>query len=154
MTNFLGVQVRTSPIKAVSPRHHQAGFTLLELMIVVAIMAILAGLAYNSYQSSIIKSRRKAATACMQEAAQFIERYYTTNLTYVGVVVPNLTCQTDLSEFYTISTAAAPTAKAYTLRAVPKLVQASKDTMCATLTINQSGVKTTSGTAALSECYP
>ena len=57
------------------------GFTLIELMVVVAIIAILAAIAYPSYTNHVVKTRRAAATACVMEAAHFMERYYTTNLT-------------------------------------------------------------------------
>lgn len=60
------------------------GFTLIELMIVVAIVAILAAVAYPSYQNNIVKSRRADAQAALQGLAQAIERFYTSNGTYVG----------------------------------------------------------------------
>ena len=45
----------------------EKGFTLLELMIVVGIIAILASIAYSSYRNQVIKSRRAAAATCLQE---------------------------------------------------------------------------------------
>ncbi len=63
----------------------QNGFTLIEVMIVVVIVAILAAVAMTSYQGSILRTRRSAAQACLQQQAQFIERYYTTHMTYLGV---------------------------------------------------------------------
>ncbi len=60
------------------------GFTLLELMIVVAVVAILAAIAIPSYQSSIAKSRRADAQSALQGFAQAMERFHTQNATYVG----------------------------------------------------------------------
>src|SRR3546814_19429854 len=57
-----------------------SGFTLIELMIVVAIVAILAAIAYPSYINHITKTRRAAGAGCALEAAKFMERFYTTNL--------------------------------------------------------------------------
>lgn len=147
-------------MKAISKRYqgigrsmrHQSGFTLVELMVVVLVLSILAGIAYASYDNLTIASRRKAGAACLLEASQFMERYYTTNLAYTGAVIPALACQGDLTGSYTIALAAT-TATTYSLTATPAGRQAAKDTKCATLGINQSGTKTKSGTGSLSECW-
>ncbi len=60
------------------------GFSLIELMIVLAVVAILAAISYPSYQESIRKSRRADAQAALQGFAQAMERFYTTNGTYIG----------------------------------------------------------------------
>ena len=63
-------------------RRDNAGFTLLELMIVVAVIAILAAIAYPSYQESVRKGRRAEARAALAELIQQQERYMTQNNTY------------------------------------------------------------------------
>lgn len=60
------------------------GFTLIELLIVVAIVAILASIAFPSYQDSTARARRADAQGALQGFAQAMERHYTTNGTYVG----------------------------------------------------------------------
>lgn len=62
----------------------QAGFTLVELMIVLAIVAILAAIAIPSYQSQIRKTHRKDAMSALQGLAQSMERFYAQNNTYIG----------------------------------------------------------------------
>ncbi|MDR9436082.1 MAG: type IV pilin protein [Thiohalophilus sp.] len=62
----------------------QSGFTLIELMIAVAIISLLAGIAYPSYQSYIEKARRADAKAALVSFANAIERHYTENYTYAG----------------------------------------------------------------------
>lgn len=55
------------------------GFTLIEVMIVVAIVAILAAIAYPSYVESVRKSKRAEARAQLMEAAQYMQRFYSQN---------------------------------------------------------------------------
>ena len=138
-------------IKGLSAFGSSAGFTLLELMIVVAIVAILATIAYASYQNQIIKSRRAAATTCLQERAQFMERYYTTNLTYAAAPAP-AQCGADLNPFYAIAFSGTPGGKTYVMTATPQAGQAA-DTRCGTLSINAQGVRTESGTGTVDECW-
>lgn len=127
----------------------QAGFTLVELMIVVAILGILAGIAYASYAQSVIKSRRSAAAACLQERAQLMERYYTTKLTYVGASAP-AACD-GLSRFYTVQFNGTPTAKTFAITAVPSSLQ--NDSKCGTLSIDQKGGRGASGTDGANGCW-
>ena len=128
----------------------EAGFTLIELLIVIAIVGILAVIAVSTYQDQIVKSRRAAAAACLQEAAQFMERYYTTNLTYVNATAP--TCDVEVAAHYAApSFVGTPAAKTYTLQIVPSGAQATRDTLCGTLSINQQGVRGEGGTASTAD---
>lgn len=126
----------------------QRGFTLIELMVVVAIVAILAAVAFPSYNNHVMKSRRAAAATCLMTQAQFMERYYTTNLTYVNA--PNPAQCGDIAAFYSIGFVAAPTARNYTLRAVPQAAQAQRDTKCGTLTLTATGQR---GAASTTGCW-
>lgn len=127
-------------------RRGEHGFTLIELMIVVAVIAILSAIAYPSYLEYLVKSRRTAAASCLQQHAQFMERYFTTNLTYAGA--PNPECDPAVDDFYTVgfSTTGTPAARTFVIEAVPTSRQS--DAKCGTLTINAQGTRTRSGSAS------
>ncbi len=64
--------------------HRENGFTLIELMIVIAIVGILASIALPAYQDSLAKARRSDAQGALMSFANAMERHFTTNGTYVG----------------------------------------------------------------------
>ena len=136
----------------------QAGVTLIELMIAVVIVGILAMIAYPSYTNYLVKSRRSQATACLQEASQFMERFYTTNLRYdqatdgTAVALPTTSCVSDMKGNYLLAVASV-SANAFVLKVTPQGGQASSDTQCGTLTLSQSGARTVSGTGTTSTCW-
>lgn len=130
----------------------QRGFNLLELMITVAIVAILASIAYASYQDQIVKSRRAAGAACLQERAQFMERFYTTNLTYANAAISQ--CDNEVSPHYQVGVAVGNGGRTFVLSAVPQAMQATRDTLCGTLTLNERGARGEGGSAASAdECW-
>lgn len=128
---------------------NQKGFTLIELMIAVAIISILAAVAYPSYIEHVVKSRRVAAVGCMLEKAQFMERYYTSHPAagYSGAVPPATGCDQELADHYTIGLSGNAAAGSFSLVATPKGAQAAKDTLCGALSIDQTGVRGVKGTA-------
>jgi type IV pilus assembly protein PilE len=144
-------------MKAVHSRSAGAerGFSLIELMIVVAIVAILAAVAYPAYQTQIAKTNRSAAKACLAQYSQFMERYYTTQLTYVGAA-PVLGCATEsgLDKRYTFSVSNLA-ASTYTATATPTTIQSAKDSRCGTMTLNQTGARTagTGSAADIAYCW-
>lgn len=136
------------------------GFTLIEVMIVVAIVGILAAVAYPAYQNSIMKSRRSTAQSCLLELGQFMERFYSTNMRYdedrdgAAVTLPAGGCRTDLEDHYTFQFGSGqPTESTYTLEAVPGTVQAKLDSKCKTLSVTHTGEKKVSGSGAVGTCW-
>ncbi len=116
------------------------GFTLIELMIVVAIIAILAAIAYPSYQGAIRDTRRGVAQADLVELAGFMERYYTTNSKYTDAAIPfNESPQEGGAVYYNLSVTI-PSATTFVLVATPAGSQATD--YCGVLTLEGTDKKT------------
>lgn len=126
------------------PASKSHGFTLIELMVVVAIVGILASVAYPSYMNQVRKSRRSDAIVAMSSVQQAQERWRANNATYASnalmtTAAPSglgLSSTTTTGGYYTLAISSGETATGYTLtaRAVSGKSQAS-DTNCTTLTV-------------------
>lgn len=131
---------------------NQKGLTFVELMVVVAIIGILAGIAYPSYQDSVRKARRAEAHTDLFALQLAMEKARGNCATYASAIGSG-GCgggeveYTTNSSYYTLSISGA-SASAYTLTATATGAQAS-DTACATITLTRDGTQggTTSGDA-------
>lgn len=140
------------------PRLHckpQLGFTLIELMISVAIVGILAAVALPAYQSSVQRGNRAAGKAGLIEAQQFMERFYVANDSYsttkggVAAALPTRLATAPAEEpRYDIAISASD-ANSFTLTATPRQV----DALCGNLTLTNTGVRGKSGTGTVADCW-
>lgn len=133
-----------------------AGFTLIELMIVVAIVAILASVAYPAYTSQVRKSRRADAETVLLQAEQYMQRYYATSSSgYTGADLanPGLTASpvgaTGSQKYYDISVEIPDDGQSYTLSATPTQT----GDPCGTLTLTSTGAKGQASGATTSQCW-
>lgn len=153
------------------------GFTLMELLVTITIVAILASIAIPSYTAYIDRGKRAAARSALMVAASVLERNYTTNGCYNYATVA--ACQAQSGTAFALPTAvtrapaegrasyalavdfsASATGQAYTLTATPCAntscpagSDSFKDGKCGALTLNQAGVRGRSGAEDLAVCW-
>jgi len=134
-------------------KYKTQGFTLIEIMITVAIVAILAAIALPAYKRSVDKARLADGKALLNNMAQQLERCYTKFGRYnnAACTVLNGTPQTSEDGFY-IVTPVGITATTYSLTALPQNAQAT-EAFCVNLTLNQAGQQTISGPGPIERCW-
>lgn len=117
-----------------------AGFSMIELMIVVAIIGIIAAIGYPSYAQHVKKSRRADGQLALMNSAQSMERCKTTRFTYTGCTI-SASEATSPESYYGIALATGGTASSFTIEATAQNGQEG-DTECSTLSINELGERT------------
>ena len=134
----------------------RAGFTLIELMVAIAIIGILAAIAFPSYQDSIRKSKRAEGKAALLDLQNRLERYFIDKNTYASACIGSgCAAGTKILEnantehsYYTLSIPA-QAQNSYTVKAAPTFT----DTQCGDLTLTNTGVKAETGTGSVTDCW-
>jgi type IV pilus assembly protein PilE len=149
------------PMPSGSRKNQSLGFTLVELMVTVAILSVLATIAVTSYSSQVLKSRRTEAKSALLDLAGREERLFSTTNAYSNLeaslgyaAAGSTTVMTNMAfgnGYYTL-TATTPTASSYTLTATPAGSQVN-DAACGTFQLNQLGQQTVAGTATAASCW-
>lgn len=123
-------------------KHHMNGFTLIELMIVVAIIGIIASIAVPSYQSHMRETRRSDAHNALLQLAGLQERYYLQNNSYAPDITTLNPPDVDSSEgYYNLTVVGDASTFTVTATADPAEAQAA-DAGCTAINLTQAGQKT------------
>lgn len=152
--------LNSTSLQARTPK--PSGFTLIELMIVVAIVAILLVVAVPSYQNYITRSQRSVAINTIMDVASRQQQYFANNKTYAAALA-----DLGLSATYYVdgngSTSAANalyritlanvTTTTFDVVATPQNSQATQDTKCATYTLDEMSAQSVSGSGSVADCW-
>ncbi len=144
--------MRRSIFSNVTRESHSTGFTLIELMLVVAIIGILAAIALPSYQRYVDRAKRTEGQAALQEVAARLERYYSDNNRFAKAAntIPaeaNAITKTE-NGYYKISILTGAPYQRYTLIAAPTF----SDPLCGSLMLKNTGAKGVSP-GTLADCW-
>lgn len=134
------------------------GFTLIEIMIVVAIVGILTAIALPSYNEYIRRGHRADAKAGLLQTQQWLERAATATGSYPITLPDNLTWAADPNKRYAIAFKnGTATSDSYTLMASPKNPGPQKDDKCGSFTLTNTGTRSTedqlSGVDPIADCW-
>jgi type IV pilus assembly protein PilE len=142
-------------LQGVFMKRRQRGVTLMELLVVVAVIGILAAIAIPTYRRYVVRANRADAKVALMQTAQNLERCYTNSSPYA---YNSATCLAAVTLPFVVASGTyqingVRVANGYVLTATPQGPQLTADTECANFRLTQAGVQTVSGTSPAAECW-
>jgi type IV pilus assembly protein PilE len=133
-------------------KYRAAGFTLIELMIVIAIIGILASIAYPSYTAYVERGRRSDGQSALLDLSHRMDQYFSENKSYEGATLTQLGVKEISPESYYTLSIANLADNTFTVNATPIGAQSSDS--CGTLMMNQLGQRGFTGASgSLADCW-
>lgn len=130
-----------------------SGFNLIELLVCLAIVGILASIAYPSYQHYLTRSYRVVAQQNLLILAKNSEQYRAKNKNYQGMTLADITTSMIQSDPHYQYQLPQVTEDSYQLAAMPQGAQATRDAGCGALLLSNLGVEKITGSKPISECW-
>jgi type IV pilus assembly protein PilE len=133
-------------------RSHYA-FTLIELMLALAISSILIGIAYPAYIAHEVHAQRNRAEIALMQLASKMEVYFTDNETYANATIDGLHAENLVDGLEYQLAISSATDSHYEIQAVPIGAQADRDMACEILSLTDTNMRSISGNGDLKQCW-
>ncbi|MCG7533796.1 type IV pilin protein [Pseudoalteromonas sp. OOF1S-7] len=134
-------------------KHTELGFTLVEMMITIAILGILASIAYPSYAEYVRRAARAEAAATLLDAANKQEQYFVDNRQYTNSLAALGLPATTENNYFSLEIELGDDLNSFVIRATASGGPLADDTECTTLTINNLNIRGSTGTFTADRCW-
>ncbi len=136
-------------METISVAVDRRGFTLIEMVVALAIVAILIIVSLPNYEEQMMQGRRSDGSTALTIFSQRVERYFLENGSYSGATT-SIYKETSDEKHYTLSITT--TDNSYQLQATATGVQVG-DTLCGNLTLNEKGERGITGSGSVVDCW-